>query len=97
MTQHDFTKALAQALGTTDKAADKTMRQALRLIGKALAKDGRFEWRGFGVWWVGTRAARKILNPQTGKTIRLPKMLEVRFRAARSLKESQARFRRRAA
>ena len=58
------------------------------LILPSLLKFGRVEIRGFGVFWLGTRPRRQVRNPATKALMWLPESVEVRFRAAKRLKNA---------
>lgn len=52
-----------------------------------IRRKGRAHWPGRGVFRVTRRKSRSIVNPQTGKRMRLPKTLGISFRAAKAEKE----------
>ena len=55
-------------------------------IGKAIKKDGRFSYPGFGTWTIRQRKARKGRNPQTGAEIKIKASSTVGFKPAKELK-----------
>lgn len=57
-------------------------------MGKAIKKDKRFAYPGFGTWTVRKRKARKGRNPQTGEVIKIAASKTVGFRPAKALKDS---------
>ncbi|HEY7490161.1 MAG TPA: HU family DNA-binding protein [Candidatus Tectomicrobia bacterium] len=57
-------------------------------VGKAIKKDARFSYPGFGTFTVKRRAARKGRNPRTGAEIRIKASKTVGFKPAPSLKGS---------
>jgi len=57
-------------------------------ITRALRRDGKFAYPHFGTFERKRRAARKGLNPQTGKVIKIPARNTVVFRPTRSLKSA---------
>jgi DNA-binding protein HU-beta len=57
-------------------------------IAKAVRKDKRFTYPGFGTFSVRTRKARVGRNPQTGAEIRIKASKTVGFKPAPVLKES---------
>lgn len=67
----------------------KALSHSLRALATSeLRESGRFHLYGFGVWWLATRPARRIRNPATKELMWLPASVEVRFRAAKRLREA---------
>ena len=58
------------------------------LVGKAIKKEKRFAYPGFGTFTVRTRKARKGRNPQTGEEIKIKASKTVGFKPAPTLKNS---------
>jgi DNA-binding protein HU-beta len=63
-------------------------------ITRALKREGKFAYPQFGTFEKKKRAARKGLNPQTGKVIRIPARNTVVFRPTAAFKASLKRRRR---
>lgn len=61
---------------------------AFDAIAKAVKKDKRFAYPGFGTFTVRTRKARKGRNPQTGDEIKIKASKTVGFKPAPNLKNS---------
>jgi len=57
-------------------------------IGKAIKKEKRFAYPGFGTFTVRSRKARKGRNPQTGEEIKIKASKTVGFKPAPALKGS---------
>ena len=57
-------------------------------VGKAVKKEKRFAYPGFGTFTVRTRKARKGRNPQTGEEIKIKASKTVGFKPAPALKNS---------
>ena len=57
-------------------------------VGKAIKKDARFSYPGFGTFTVKKRAARKGRNPRTGAEIKIKASKTVGFKPAPSLKKT---------
>ena len=57
-------------------------------IRKAIKKDKRFTYPGFGTFTVRNRKARKGRNPQTGEEIKINASMTVGFKPAPTLKNS---------
>ncbi|CCQ89430.1 DNA-binding protein HU 2 [Nitrospina gracilis 3/211] len=58
------------------------------VIAKAIKKDKRFAYPGFGTFTVRTRKARKGRNPQTGEEIKIKASKTVGFKPAPNMKNS---------
>ena len=57
-------------------------------ISKAIKKEKRFAYPGFGTFTVRSRKARKGRNPQTGEEIKIKASKTVGFKPAPTLKGS---------
>ena len=57
-------------------------------VARAIKKDQRFSYPGFGTWTVRKRAARKGRNPRTGAEIRIKASKSVTFKGAPDLKKN---------
>ena len=57
-------------------------------IAKAVRKDKRFTYPGFGTFSVRSRKARVGRNPQTGEEIKIPARQRLRFVVAKAAKDS---------
>lgn len=88
MTKAELIEAVAsKAEGQlTKKAAGEVVDALFDTLGKAIKKEGRFSYPGFGTWTVRTRKARKGRNPQTGAQITIKASKTVGFRPAKELK-----------
>lgn len=60
----------------------------IQSLAHSLNSDGRLAVRGFGAFRVVVRKPRWIAHPTTGRRLRLPANLEVRFRASKSFKRA---------
>ena len=72
----------------TKKLAGEILDGAFDAIGKAIKKDKRFAYPGFGTFTVRNRKARKGRNPQTGEEIKIKASKTVGFKPAPTLKSS---------
>ena len=70
----------------TKRQAMQLVRALLVAIKRAVAKDGRLALPGFGVFSIGSRKARLVLNPQTKEPMRLPAVRRPKFHASRNWK-----------
>ncbi|MCY3023510.1 MAG: integration host factor subunit beta [Planctomycetota bacterium] len=66
MTKLDMSLKIAQQVGVDDVVAKQTVQMTLDAMIEALATEGRLELRGFGVFEVRVKEARKARNPRTG-------------------------------
>jgi DNA-binding protein HU-beta len=87
MTKADLIQAVAaHGQGMTKKGAAELVDTLFSTIGKAVKKEGRFSYPGFGTWTVRSRKARKGRNPQTGQEIKIKASKTVGFKPAKELK-----------
>ncbi len=68
--------------------AEKAINALIRIVTKALKKDGRLALAGFGTFQVAARKAREGRNPQTGTPIKIPATRVVKFKPGKQLKDS---------
>ena len=87
MTKADLIESVAEH-GMTKKGAAEMVDALFATIGKAIKKEGRFSYPGFGTWTVRSRKARKGRNPQTGAEIKIKASKTIGFKPARELKSS---------
>jgi len=91
MTKAEFIDQVVKASeGTslTKKAAAEIIDGMFSIVGRAIKKDGRFSYPGFGTFTMKKRAARKGRNPRTGTEIRIKASKTVGFKPAPSLKKA---------
>lgn len=88
MTKAELVEAVASQSRLTKKAAAEVLEVVFNNIGKAVKKDARFSYPGFGTWSIRTRKARKIRNPQTNEMMKLKASKTVGFRPAKELKDT---------
>jgi DNA-binding protein HU-beta len=86
MTKADLIEAVAGKGTLTKKAAAELVEQLFTTVGKAIKKEGRFSYPGFGTWTVRSRKARMGRNPQTGQAIKIKASKTVGFKPAKELK-----------
>jgi DNA-binding protein HU-beta len=72
--------------GLSKKSTNEVVDAVFSNIRKAVSKDRRFSYPGFGTWTVRTRKARNGRNPKTGALIRIKASKTVGFRPAKELK-----------
>lgn len=88
MTKAELVAKLAEQIGSSKAAAEKTLEAFLASIEDTLAKEGKLTLTGFGTFLVETRQARKGRNPRTGQVIEIPASKVVKFRVGKMLKDS---------
>ncbi len=88
MTKAELVAQLAEQIGSSKAAAEKTLEAFLASIEETLAKEGKLTLTGFGTFLVETRQARKGRNPRTGEVIEIPASKVVKFRVGKLLKDS---------
>jgi len=88
MTKAELVEAVAQQTRLTKKSAAEIIDVVFNNIGKAVKRDARFSYPGFGTWTIRSRKARKIRNPQTNEIMKLKATRTIGFRPAKELKET---------
>jgi len=91
MTKADLINSVAAAKNMPTDLSKKTVQavidETFEQIKKAVKKDERFSFPGFGTFNKKKRAARSGRNPQTGEKIKIKAQTTVGFRPAQSLKD----------
>jgi DNA-binding protein HU-beta len=72
--------------GLSKKGTEEIVTAVFASISKAIKKERRFRFFGFGIWHVKTRKARNGRHPQTGQEIRIRASKTVRFKPAKQFK-----------
>jgi DNA-binding protein HU-beta len=73
--------------GLTKKASAELVDALFETIGKAIKKEKRFSYPGFGTWTVRERKPRMGRNPQTGEAIKIKASKTVGFKPSKELKK----------
>ena len=90
MTKADLVQAVSQNKALSDlskKSVTAVIDETFEQIKKAVRKDERFSFPGFGTFNKKKRAARSGRNPQTGEKIKIKAQTTVGFRPAQALKD----------
>ena len=74
--------------GRSKKDTESVIDAAFEVLGKAIGKEKRFTYPGFGTFTVRDRSARKGRNPRTGDDIQIKASRTVGFKPAPALKVS---------
>ena len=88
MTKAELVAAVSTESKLTKKSAGEILDIVFNNIGKAVKKDNRFNYPGFGTWSLRSRKARKIRNPQTNEIMKLKASRTIGFRPAKELKQT---------
>ncbi|AFM23098.1 HU family DNA-binding protein [Desulfomonile tiedjei] len=89
MTKTELVTRVAGEAGLPKKTADSVLKAFVAAIHQSLkGKDGQIRIPDLGTFLVAQRKARKGVNPQTKKKIKIPASKVPRFRAAKALREA---------
>lgn len=86
MTKAELIDHVAEGAALTKRQTDEILEDVFLSIRRAVKKDGRFAFPGFGTFTVTSRAARTGRNPATGATIKIAASKSVRFKPAPGFK-----------
>lgn len=81
------TQQISKSAEVSKKATGEIIDLAVAEIAKAIKKEKRFSYPGFGTFNVRARKARKGRNPQTGEEISIKASKTVAFKPAPELKD----------
>ena len=87
MNKADLIQELTKKVGLTNNQANDVIDAFVDGIKSSLKKGKRVSLVGFGSWEVRKRAARKGINPQTGKSIKIPARKYPKFNPGKALRE----------
>lgn len=91
MTKQDFIDAVAkrtEKLEVSKTAVREIVDACFEEAAKAIKKEKRFQFPGFGTFSVKARKARTGRNPKTGETLKIKASKTVGFKPAPTLKDS---------
>ena len=88
MTQSQLVKKLAEATGTNNKIVKSFLESYASIAIEETKNNGLFVLSGIGRLVLVQREARNGRNPATGETIRIPAKKVVKFRVAKSVKDT---------
>lgn len=87
MTKQELVDLIAHGhWGLSKRATEEVVDAVFDSIRKAIKKDRRFRYPGFGTFEIRNRKARTGRNPRTGDTIKIKASKTVGFRPAKDLK-----------
>ena len=87
MTKKEIAKLVYDNSELNQTQAQETVQATFDALIEVLLKYGRVELRGFGVFAVQTRAARKARNPRTGQEVDVAEHDTVVFKPSKIVKE----------
>lgn len=88
MTKQKLIETLSAETAMTKRQVETVLVAFARTVEQTVAKGEKVNLTGFGTFDLGTRAARRGVNPQTGKEIQIPAIPMPRFRAGKRFKET---------
>ena len=86
-TKKDLIKIVSEEIGLTQLRTHEIVQKTLEALVNALMSDHRVELRGFGVFQVEKRAARKARNPRTGEVVDVPAKRIVTFKPGKEVRD----------
>jgi len=87
MNKKDLVKALSDKMGITKKESGDFIDAFVEVVTETLAKGDDVKLVGFGTFEVSDRKARKGVNPQTRKPIKIPARRVPKFKPGKELKD----------
>lgn len=87
MNKSELVKAIAKKADLTNAAAQSVLEAFIDSVKTSLKKGEKVQLIGFGSFSTLKRAARKGVNPQTKKTIKIPAKKVAKFVPGKELKE----------
>lgn len=88
MKKDELLKVLAEEAGVKKVEADKVLNAFVDALLSEVKKGEKFAVAGLGTFSVVKRAAREGVNPKTGAKIKIAASKNVKFKAAKKLKEA---------
>ena len=85
MNKTDFIKTVADKAQLTQKDTKAVYEAMVETINEEMKKGERLSLVGFGSFYVSERAARKGINPQTGKSIQIKASKSIKFKPSTAL------------
>lgn len=87
MTKQKLIKILSEEVNISKKQADYFLDKLVKIISMTVKDGEKVSITGFGTFDLSERKARRGVDPQTKKNIKIPAMKIPRFRAGKRLKE----------
>jgi nucleoid DNA-binding protein len=87
MTKKEIARTIAEQTGLPQLQAHEIVQKTIDAIVATVIIQRRIELRGFGVFEVKKRRARKARNPRTGETVFVPERLVVTFNPGKEMSD----------
>ncbi len=87
VTKAELISAIAEDAELTKTDAEKALKCLIEAVTDCLKNGDKLSIVGFGTFSTVQRAARKGLNPQTGKKIDIPASISPKFKPGQGLKD----------
>ena len=91
MNKTELVTEIAEKADTSKKEAEVVLRAFTDVVTEQLKKGEKIQLVGFGTFEVRERAARKGINPRTGKEISIEATKVPAFKAGKGLKDKVAK------
>jgi DNA-binding protein HU-beta len=88
MTKRQLVETLSKKTGLGKRQVENFLQTLASTVGDTISKGEKVSITGFGVFDLGSRAARRGVDPRTQAEIKIPAMKMPRFRAGKRLKEA---------
>lgn len=85
MTKREIVRSISEKMELTQSQTKDIVEQMFDAIVKTLIKEGRVEFRNFGVFEVKHRPAHKARNPRTGEAVSVAAKYVVVFKPGKSM------------
>lgn len=86
MTKRELVEEVAKAANITNKQAERVIEKTAMIIMSEVKHGQKVNITGFGTFYLGKRAARAGINPNTGDKIDIPKIMLPKFRSGSRFK-----------
>lgn len=90
MNKAELVAAIAEQANVSKKVAEDTLNAFVGTVSAQLKKGEKIQLVGFGTFETAKRAARKGINPQTKKEIKIPATKVPKFKPGKALKDTVA-------
>ncbi|MDI6733623.1 MAG: HU family DNA-binding protein [Planctomycetota bacterium] len=87
MRKNDMAEMIARKFGMSGLQATNIINEIFDIIIKTVVKEGRVEFRNFGVFSLKRRKARTARNPKTGVRVNLPSRKVLSFKPGCNVKK----------
>lgn len=88
MNKTELFEAVAKKANLSKKDTDACLSAFTSVISETLTSGEKVQWTGFGTFELRERAARKGVNPATGKQIDIPAFSAPAFKPGKSFKDA---------